>query len=230
MGGRIDCYVDIASLYSYLGFVHLVNNLKTLESHGVQVEFHPILLGAVMAKSGNSPPWTLRAKARYGAIEGPRATAQAGRPDIRFPEELMPMAHTVLPLRALHYIKSHHPREKYHAALEHLFHKFWTPPNLNLSQADVLAGVLADYKGFSSEECKLILEGARSQEMKDALTRSTQSALDKGAFGAPWLWVRNDKGVAEPFFGSDRFHHVYKFLGLPYQDLELLPPGGRAKL
>lgn len=155
--------------------------------------------------AGNSPPWTLRAKARYGAIEGPRATAQAGRTDIRFPKELMPMAHTILPLRALHYIKSHHPREKYHAALEHLFHKFWTPPNLNLSQADVLAGVLADYKGFSPEECKMILEGARSQEMKDALTRSTQSALDKGAFGAPWLWVRNDKGVAEPFFGSDRY-------------------------
>lgn len=27
-----------ASLYSYLAFVHLVNNLETLESHGVQVE------------------------------------------------------------------------------------------------------------------------------------------------------------------------------------------------
>lgn len=60
MGGRIDCYIDIgevlfppppifmqqltatshlaASLYSYIGFVHLVDNLATLESHGVQVE------------------------------------------------------------------------------------------------------------------------------------------------------------------------------------------------
>ncbi|KUI59206.1 Glutathione S-transferase kappa 1 [Cytospora mali] len=142
----------------------------------------------------------------------------------------MPMAHTVLPLRALHYIKANHPRETYHAALEYFFHKFWTPPNLNLSQADVFAKVLAGFEGFSSEECEKILAGAKSQEMKDALTRSTQSALDKGAFGAPWIWVRNDKGEAEPFFGSDRFHFIYKFLGLPYQDLELLPPGEKAKL
>lgn len=65
MGGRIDCYIDIgkslvfrgrlrdalnpahalllttclsASFYSYIGFVYLVENLKTLESHGVKVE------------------------------------------------------------------------------------------------------------------------------------------------------------------------------------------------
>ncbi|KAK7737751.1 hypothetical protein SLS53_006371 [Cytospora paraplurivora] len=180
--------------------------------------------------TGNKPPWTLKAKARYGAIEGRRATAHAGRPEIRFPKDLMPMAHTVLPLRALHYIKANHPREKYHAALEHFFHKFWTPPNLNLSQEDVFAKVLADFDGFSPDECEKILAGARSQEMKDALTRSTRSALDKGAFGAPWLWVRNDKGEAEPFFGSDRFQFVYKYLGLPHRDVELLPPGGQAKL
>lgn len=66
MGGQIDCYVDIgkiktselaflpsfcplatgianssapaASFYSYLCFVHLIKNLKTLELHDVQVE------------------------------------------------------------------------------------------------------------------------------------------------------------------------------------------------
>lgn len=61
MVGKIDCYIDIgkcqvsrgqvqdvrvllltcalsASFYSYIGFVYLVENLKTLEAHGVQVE------------------------------------------------------------------------------------------------------------------------------------------------------------------------------------------------
>lgn len=160
--------------------------------------------------TGNKPPWTVKAKARYGSIEGPRATAHAGRPDIRLPKDLMPMAHTVLPLRALHYIKANHPCETYHAALEHFFHRFWTPPNLNLSQPDVLSRVLAEFEGFTPQERDRILAGARSQEMKDALTKSTQSALDKGAFGAPWLWVRNDEGEAEPFFGSDR----YVFMGV----------------
>ncbi|KKY38669.1 putative dsba-like thioredoxin domain-containing protein [Diaporthe ampelina] len=230
MGGRIDCYIDIASFYSYLGFVYLVENLRTLESHGVQVEFHPVLLGGIMAKSGNNPPWFNKAKAKYGSIEGRRVTARAGKPEIQFPEDLMPMSHTVLPLRALHYVKANYPREIYHATWAHLFQRFWTPPNLNLTKVDVLAQVLSESKEFSPEECEQILAAAKSQEAKDALTKATQSALDKGAFGAPWLWVRNDKGEAEPFFGSDRFHFVYKYLGLPHQDIALLPPGAKPKL
>lgn len=54
------------------------------------------------------------------------------------------MAHTILPLRTLHYIKRTHPRETYHAVIEDYFHAFWTPPNLNLTKVDVLAKVLAE--------------------------------------------------------------------------------------
>ncbi|KAK2605319.1 hypothetical protein N8I77_008165 [Diaporthe amygdali] len=246
MGGRIDCYIDIASFYSYLGFVYLVENLRTLESHGVQVEFHPILLGGIMAKSGmedtssllsgdlckycNNPPWFNKAKANYGTIEGRRVTAYFGKSEIQFPEDLMPMSHTILPLRALHYIKANYPREIYHAVWAHLFQRFWTPPNLNLTKVDVFTDVLAEFKEFTPEDCEKILTATKSQEVKDALTKATQSAIDKGAFGAPWLWVRNDKGEAEPFFGSDRFHFIFKHLGLPHQDIALLPPGATSKL
>ncbi|KAG5976931.1 hypothetical protein E4U55_007148 [Claviceps digitariae] len=37
-GGRIDCYLDIASLYSYIGFEDLWPNLDKLAGHGVEVE------------------------------------------------------------------------------------------------------------------------------------------------------------------------------------------------
>lgn len=87
----------------------------------------------------------------------------------------------------------------------HLFQRFWTPPNLNLTKVEVFADVLAEFKEFTPEDCEKILAATKSQEVKDALTKATQSAIDKGAFGAPWLWVRNDKGEAEPFFGSDRY-------------------------
>lgn len=97
----------------------------------------------------------------------------------------------------------------YHATWAHLFKKFWTPPNLNLTKVDILAKVLSEFDAFSPLECEQILAAAKSQEVKDALTKATKSALDKGAYGAPWLWVRNDKGEAEPFFGSDRCVHLY---------------------
>lgn len=52
--------------------------------------------------------------------------------------------------------------------------------------------------------------------------------LGKGAFGSPWFWVRNGEGKEEPFFGSDRFHFMWEYLGLPWQDIEILPPGAKA--
>lgn len=101
-------------------------------------------------------------------------------------------------------MKSTYPRETYHALLEHLFRKFWYPPNANLTKIDVMAQALTEFGRFSPGECKAVLEAAKSPEVKDVLTCTTQDALDKGAFGAPWLWVTNEKGKAEPFFGSDR--------------------------
>lgn len=115
------------------------------------------------------------------------------------------MAHTILPLRTLHYIKRTYPRETYHAVLEHYFHAFWTPPNLNLTQVDVLAKVMAECGQFPLTECEEILAAAQTQEIKQLLTGATQEALVRGAFGAPWLWVTNGEGKGEPFFGSDRF-------------------------
>lgn len=82
---------------------------------------------------------------------------------------------------------------------------------------------------FTAAEADAIAAGATSQPAKDQLMAATKEATDRGAFGAPWLWMTNDAGDEEPFFGSDRFHFVYKFLGLPYQDVTLVDtPTARA--
>ncbi|KAJ9155046.1 Thioredoxin-like protein [Pleurostoma richardsiae] len=240
MGGKIDCYIDLASFYSYLAFNELLRNYETLKAYGVEVEFHPVLLGGINAGSGNKPPWTLPAKAMYGTYDARRSCDRAGHPEIGFPEDLMSMSHTILPLRALHYIKRHYPRDVFETAFYYFFDRFWTPPHQNLSQQPVFTQALAEvpsgFKGpgtgdasrpvFSREEVAKILQAASTQEAKDLLKKTTQQALDQGAFGAPWLWVTNAEGKGEPFFGSDRFHFIYNFLGLPYQDVALLPPSG----
>ena len=70
---------------------------------------------------------------------------------------------------------------------------------------------------------------AADKEWKDMLLSNTKDALDQGAFGAPWMWVRNYEGKEEPFFGSDRFHFMWEFLGLPWTDLGILPKGSEGK-
>ncbi len=61
------------------------------------------------------------------------------------------------------------------------------------------------------------------QEWKDALSSNTKKVLDQGAFGAPWMWVRNHEEKEEPFFGADRFHFMWEFLGLKWRDIEIIP-------
>ncbi|KAK2028191.1 DSBA-like thioredoxin domain-containing protein [Colletotrichum zoysiae] len=242
MGGKVDAYLDIASLYSYIAFYHLVKNQELLTAHRVHIDIHPILLGAVNAASGNKPPWTLPAKAEYGNFDARRSSARVGKPDITPPDSFMERSMTVLPLRALHFIKANYPDAAYLTAWHWLLHRFWEPPNADLTKPDTLAAALADaprqYPGddagdrlFSDADVGRILEGAATREIKDSVKAKTQEAIDRGAFGAPWFWVVNDEGKGEPFFGSDRFHFMYDYLGVPYQDVAILPPQSKgAKL
>lgn len=168
--------------------------------------------------TGNKPPWTLPAKATYGIYDAKRSMARFPDVKIQFPTDLMAIAHTILPLRALHFIKrTYSSPEVFETAMHYFFHAFWAPPNVNLTRPENVAKALSEvptgFKGevvsgalklFSAEEVETIMSGASTQEMKDALKQTTQAALDQGAFGAPWLRVTNSAGKAEPFFGSDR--------------------------
>ena len=109
--------------------------------------------------------------------------------------------------------------------------------NIDISKPEQLAKLFQS-NGYSDSEIKQIFEAASSPEYKQALTANTQIALDKGAYGAPWFWVRNSEGKEEPFFGSDRyvlsicgealityldrFAFMWQYLGLPFQDVAIV--------
>ena len=99
------------------------------------------------------------------------------------------------------FTKATFPAPLYERAFSELWIGMWEQ-GLDVSKPELLAEVLARH--FSDDDVKRILEAANTPEWKKKLLDNTQRALDKGAFGAPWLWVRNAEGVEEPFFGSDR--------------------------
>lgn len=78
---------------------------------------------------------------------------------------------------------------------------------IDVSNPELLAQVLS--KSFPEQQVREILEKANSPEFKQALNDNTKEALERGAFGCPWYWVRNSKGDEEPFFGSDRYVHYF---------------------
>lgn len=117
------------------------------------------------------------------------------------------------------YVKEKYSNDRFEEAFlvlwEHIFFQ-----HIDISKPENMARALAEGK-FSESEVKKIMTAVGEQEFKQKLLDRTQEAVDKGAYGAPWFWVRNGKGAEEPFFGSDRFHYMWEFLGLPWSDIQL---------
>lgn len=74
---------------------------------------------------------------------------------------------------------------------------------VDVSKPELLTKVLGER--FTEQQIRDILAGANNPEFKQALNDNTKAALERGAFGCPWFWVKNSKGEEEPFFGSDRY-------------------------
>lgn len=251
MGGHIDCYIDLNSIYSYFALTHLTRNRPALTSHGVSVSFHPIYLPALQQRSGNRVIWAVRSRQRWlERYELPRSKADFGVPDAEAPgaeggnlDGLFDSGQTLLPLRALVAIRDMYPLDVYDSAFDWLYRCFWTPPQRRIRDEaplrEALLAMPAGFAGgggggsvaegeprqFSDSDVDRIMETARERRVGDQLRKNTDFALESGGFGAPWMLIRNDAGRAEPFFGSDRFAQVYEYLGLPFRQLELLHRG-----
>ncbi|KAF2202902.1 thioredoxin-like protein [Delitschia confertaspora ATCC 74209] len=219
MSSKITAYIDCVSPYSYFGLLYLEKNREKLKLYGVEIEIIPVFLGGINVGTGNKPPWTLPAKAKYSPYDLARAKKYFGKPNIKTPS-FFPIL-SLLPGRALNFIKARYPDLLAPVFLE-IFSAMWENGK-DVSKQDLLAEVLS--KHFSEEQVREILENANSPLYKQKLNDNTQEAIARGAFGCPWFWVRNSKGVEEPFFGSDRFHYMWDFLDLPRRHLAL----GRAE-
>jgi len=219
MGGKIDCYLDCASPYSYFAFVYLRRRRKVLAEYGVQVEFHPFFLGGVNVATGNKPPSTVPAKGKYGVFDMKRACKFFKTPQLTGPP-FFPML-SILPQRCMIYVKDSFPSEQYELA----YLTFWDyvyVKHIDISLPTNLAQALHEH--FTKSQVVDILTAAQTPKYKQALTETTRKLYEEyGAFGAPWFWIRNDQtGQTEPFFGSDRWAYMWDFLGVPYQDVEIL--------
>ncbi|KAF2132083.1 glutathione S-transferase kappa 1 [Dothidotthia symphoricarpi CBS 119687] len=218
MSSKITCYLDCVSPYSYFALLHLEKNREVLALHNVEIDIVPVFLGGINVGSGNKPPWTLPAKGAYSKYDSARAKQYFGVPNTKTPS-FFPIL-SLLPQRALGYIKETHPQAFVCAFLD-VFRGMWEI-GLDVSKPELLAQVLRDR--FKEDEVGQIMENANSAPYKQRLNDNTKEALDRGAFGCPWFWVRNSKGEEEPFFGSDRFHFMWEYLGLPWQDVRLVAP------
>ena len=181
----VEFFYDIGSPYSYLASTRIEAVAADCKA---EVRFRPMLLGGLFKSVGNTPPAFMLQKAKYMSRDLQRWADYYGVPfNLR-----MPPANTLLPMRVL----AGMPDEALPAATHTLFHAYWVDGK-DATEASVVRDLLGDEA----------VARAELQEVKDRLRANTEEAVQRGAFGAPTMWVGD-----EMFFGNDRLPFLEQHL------------------
>ena len=191
----IEFFFDIGSTYSYLA----ATQMRGLEERtGRKVRWRPFLLGGVFKATNNAPPVSVVARASWLYRDAERWAEDYGVP-LKFPSRF-PLA-TLPTERALVVCELEAPDELPAFALA-LFDAYWSQDRDPTSRDEIAA--LARSVGLDADR---ILAGMDSPAVKDHLRKSTEDAIERGAFGAPTFFVDG-----QMYFGNDRITQMERFL------------------
>ncbi len=187
---KVDYFYDYVSAYSYL-----VNG-QVDKIEGAEVLYRPMLLGAVMQATGNSPPGSVKAKGKYLLTDLKRWARRYGMPmhfNSIFPQNTM---------YALRVAIAAQRRGVFHEIHQAFFDAMFVH-DLDLSDRDVLSKIVAE-AGLDAAE---LMSDIENQSIKDELKDNTEEAIRRGVFGAPTFFVGD-----EMFFGNDRLEFIREAL------------------
>lgn len=193
MSKIVDFYYDYGSPTSYLAFKQLP---ALCRKYDAELNYKPVLLGGIFKLTGNASPMTVDAKGRYMMADMARF-AQRQNVEMHFNPHfpintlgLMRGAFVAIALNKL---------EAYNTAV---FDAFWAAQK-NMGSLDVVAAVLNEANLPADE----LMQRAQTEIVKTALKDATATAVERGLFGCPTMFVGNDM-----FFGQDRLDFMAQAL------------------
>lgn len=195
MAAPIEFYFDFSSPYSYLA----AEKIDTLAArHGREVNWHPILLGAVFQHYNTTSLVKQPGQGDYALRDMARSARDMGIPfsmPSRFP---LP---TQAAGRAFYWLAESDVAQAKRFA-HAVFRAFYVEDKDISSPAVVLD--IAAAQGIDRAALDAAIHGP---EAKERLKRETEAAIAMGLFGAPWMVVDG-----EPFWGADRLPQLEKWL------------------
>ncbi|MGY3173439.1 2-hydroxychromene-2-carboxylate isomerase [Pseudomonas sp. TE12234] len=195
MSKTVEFYFDLGSPATYLAYTQLP---KICERTGSQLTYIPILLGGVFKATGNASPATVPSKGRYMFQDLDRYARRYGVP-LKFNPHFP--INTLMLMRAVTGMQLRHP-ERFAAFIDCLFKALWVDGR-SLDEPATVAAVLTE-NGFDPNE---VLALTADEQVKAVLKDNTEKAVQRGAFGAPSMFVDN-----QLFFGQDRLDFVLEAL------------------
>ncbi|KAI9016067.1 DSBA-like thioredoxin domain-containing protein [Hyaloraphidium curvatum] len=209
---KLTLFFDCVSPYSWLAF-EVCGRYEPVWPD-VEFEYIPVFLGGINHATGNKPPGSLPAKARYNQHDMARLKAFFDVPIM----DQSPSKFPVVSLKAQRLLVALRERDKDNTRMKKAARAIWTEfwgRDRNLEEDGTLKDAL-QAAGIADKEIGELMQLAGTAAVKEKLNANTALAVDKRAFGAPWLWAQktdaNGQRVEAFFFGNDRWEVVALFL------------------
>ena len=195
MTAPLEFYFDYSSPYGYFAAMK-IDDLAA--KYGREVNWKPMLLGAVFKISGAAPLPTLPLKGPY-ALRDILRSARFYGVEYQQPSKF-PVA-TQAPARAFYWVNT---RDSALAKrLAQALYRAYFVADRDISSPEITADVAATL-GLKRDD---VLAALNDPAVKDLLKNEVDAAIKLGVFGSPYIVVDG-----EPFWGIDRFDQLERWL------------------
>lgn len=192
-----DFIYDFGSPNVYL--MHKIMDQIEVRS-GAKANYIPVLLGGIFKLTDNKPP-LVQFNGIKGKIEYERRVMMRFIEKYNIPFTFNPHF-PVMTTAVMRGALFSQDKPYYDQYLNVVFDAIWQH-GLKMDDPEVIEKTLENANLPAIE----IIQGAQSQTVKDALFATTQAAVDRGAFGAPMMFVGD-----EPFFGKDSIEEMIEWI------------------
>ena len=191
----IEFYFDFSSPYGYIAS----EKIDALAAkHGREVRWKPFLLGVVFKTTGSAPLTSIPIKGPYSKRDMERTAKFYGIP-YRYPS-VFPIS-SVAPTRAFYWLEARDPKRA--RELAKALYRAYFVDDVDIGKPEETVAVCAKF-GLDAEEVRA---GINDPALKERTKGEVEKAIAAGAFGSPYIVVDG-----EPFWGTDRFDQIDKWL------------------
>jgi len=199
MAAPIDFWFDFSSPFGYLASARIE---AIAARHGRDVDWHPMLLGAVFKITGQRPLTEAPMKGEYSIHDLYRSAREH---DIPFEQPTPFPIGAVAACRATLWLKGHDDASQVALAvpLIHALFRAYYVDGRDISDAAAVLDVAAD----TGVDRAALEQALGEPSVKDALRTAVESAIERGVFGSPTF-----AADGELFWGNDRLDMLDRWL------------------
>ncbi len=194
MSKTLEFYYDFGSPTAYLAHKRLQ---QLARQYDVEVVYKPMLLGGVFKATGNTTPVAIPAKGKYMLEHDlPRFAARYGVElhfNPHFPINTLNLMRGAIGAQRLDCLARY---------VDAVYDAIWVAGE-NMGDPDVVARVLS----AAGLDAEALMALSQDPEVKAELARSTEEVVERGAFGAPTMYLDG-----EMYFGQDRLDFIEEAL------------------